>query len=393
MSSTLCAYVYDLDRLEQEARNMVKLLPKDTNLFYAIKANPDERILGALLPYVSGFEVASIGELKKVRKVSADVPVLFGGPSKKEYELRGALRAGVTYIHIESTLELQRLLLIANELQTSAQVLLRINLNYDDLPTTNVTMAGEPSPFGMEETEIERALKLVAHQNLVQIYGFHFHSISNNLREDLHVAMIDHYVDKVEEWQSTYGLDVKVLNCGGGFGVSYDENPSFDWEKFIAALKSSGVLDRVKGKQLFFEPGRRIVANCGYYVTEVNDLKQSQQEHFAILRGGTHHQRLPASWGHNHPFKIIPIEEWPYPFSRPTVTEERVNIVGELCSPKDRLHSQAEVTQLRVGDLVVFLQSGAYSWTISHHQFLGHDQPAFLYYRDKQFQSISRSDH
>ncbi|GJM67805.1 hypothetical protein HMSSN036_00210 [Paenibacillus macerans] len=46
-----------------------------------------------------------------------------------------------------------------------------------------------------------------------------------------------------------------------------------------------------------------------------------------------------------------------------------MTLVGELCTPKDRLHADAEVECLRVGDIVVFEKSGAYCWTISHHDF------------------------
>lgn len=115
MEDPVCAYIYDLAGIQEQVRQMLGSMPGNTQLFYAIKANPDPRIIEALLPLVKGFEVASIGELLKVRAVSREVPILFGGPGKKESELRLAIEHGVSYIHVESLLELRRIIVIAKE--------------------------------------------------------------------------------------------------------------------------------------------------------------------------------------------------------------------------------------------------------------------------------------
>ncbi|MBB6022951.1 diaminopimelate decarboxylase [Paenibacillus sp. JGP012] len=405
MDDPVCAYIYDLAGIRAQVRSMLEKMPMNTRLFYAIKANPDPRIIEALLPYVKGFEVASIGELLKVRAVSREVPILFGGPGKKESELRQALEQDVSYIHVESLLELRRIIAIAKErsvtrdehaqqsehgLDTSrrgevpeVRVLLRINLRSSALPQTKIVMGGSPSPFGMDEEDLEEAIELlrVEGEGMVRLCGFHFHSLSNNMDAGLHAEMIELYLQKVEQWQQRYHLQVEVVNAGGGFGVTYDGSPGFDWSLFMELLQQSEARKRLasRGGELFFESGRLLVADHGYYAAEVTDMKRSHGQWFAIVRGGTHHQRLPASWGHNHPFRIVYMDQWKHTFSRPEVKEERVHIAGELCTPKDRLHSDAEVHRLRVGDIVVFVKSGAYSWTISHHDFLGHPHPLFYY--------------
>ncbi|MBA2876661.1 hypothetical protein [Thermaerobacillus caldiproteolyticus] len=43
-----------------------------------------------------------------------------------------------------------------------------------------------------------------------------------------------------------------------------------------------------------FELGRYIVSHDGYYATEVLDIEKNHGRYFVILRGGTHHLRLPA---------------------------------------------------------------------------------------------------
>lgn len=377
----ICAYIYDLDGIQKHVSNMLKTMPKQTNLFYAIKANPDKRIIQALLPLVKGFEVASLGELIKVRDVSKSVPILFGGPGKKDYELEMAIRENVSYIHVESLLELKKLIILTRESDKHIQVLLRINLRTKTLPKTTISMGGRPSQFGIDEKLIEEAISTLKEEENTHVHlsGFHFHSLSNNMQAELHVDMINYYLLKVEQWKHIYGLDIKVINAGGGFGVSYDETPGFDWGIFTSLLAQSEVVQNLGETQLIFESGRFIVADYGYYVAEVVDIKMSVDRCFAVLRGGTHHNRLPASWGHNHPFSVVQLERWTYPFQRPEINNTKVTIVGELCTPKDQLYEDADVESIRVGDAIIFEKSGAYCWTISHHDFLGHPHPNFYY--------------
>lgn len=382
----ICAYIYDLAGMQEQVRGMLQTMPRNTKLFYAIKANPDPRIIEALLPLVKGFEVASIGELLKVRAVSQEVPILFGGPGKKESELKLAIEHNVSYIHVESLLELRRIIVIAKEREQQkpeVRVLLRINLRSNILPQTKIVMGGGPSPFGIDEESVDEAMELIRVEGAgsVRLCGFHFHSLSNNMDARLHAEMIELYLQKVEHWQQQYNLQVDVVNAGGGFGVTYDGSPGFDWSLFTTLLQQSEARNclATRGGELFFESGRLLVADHGYYATEVTDIKRSHGQMFVILRGGTHHHRLPASWGHNHPFHIVYTDRWKHEFTRPEVRRERAHIVGELCTPKDRMHSDAEIDHLRVGDVIVFEKSGAYAWTISHHDFLGHPHPAFHY--------------
>ncbi|MDG0809785.1 type III PLP-dependent enzyme domain-containing protein [Cohnella rhizosphaerae] len=231
----VCAYIYDLAGLRSHVSSMLDAMPGGARLYYAIKANPDRRMLETLLPLVAGFEVASAGELRLVREVSADVPVLFGGPGKKDAELREALRLGVKYVHVESLLELRKLLLFAEEAERGIDVLLRVNLRSDALPQTRITMGGRPTPFGLDESFVEEAIALLrdAGHRHVRFAGFHFHSLSNNLDAELHAAMVEYYVRRVAAWKAAYGLEIKAINAGGGFGVSYDSAAGFDWGAFL----------------------------------------------------------------------------------------------------------------------------------------------------------------
>src|SRR5437879_433946 len=86
----VCAYLYDLAHLRRRAERLRQALPPQCQLFYAIKANSDAPILQTLLHRTDGFEVASLGEIQRVRALASNAPIIFGGPGKTDAELEGA---------------------------------------------------------------------------------------------------------------------------------------------------------------------------------------------------------------------------------------------------------------------------------------------------------------
>lgn len=81
------------------------------------------------------------------------------------------------------------------------------------------------------------------------------------------------------------------------------------------------------------------------------------------------------TWKQSHPFTIIPVEKWPYSFVRPEIIEKEITVAGELCTPNDVLARNVHVSNLKVGDILLFSYAGAYVWAISHHNFLNHPHP------------------
>lgn len=376
----LCAYVYDLVALRRHAARLVSTLPDGCELFYAIKANSDLPILQTLAPLVDGFEVSSGGELAWVREHFAAVPVIFSGPGKLDRELREAIEQNVDCLHVESLNELRRLAGIASQTGQAAAVLLRINLAVGNLAETSLMMGGKPTPFGIPAPQLRECLEWLRAHREIRLRGFHFHLLSHQLDAQAHLQLLAAYLNQVRRWCGEYSLEIDHINVGGGIGINYRQpEQQFDWTIFstglAALLKNSGL----PGIGVRFELGRYITAACGYYVMQVIDIKQSYGKTFVVGRGGSHHFRTPYAQGHSHPFHVLPVDAWPYRFPRPEASNDTVNIVGQLCTPKDMLAFDAPVEAVRCNDVLVFPYAGAYAWHISHHDFLRHPHPAQWY--------------
>ncbi|MGW2745984.1 type III PLP-dependent enzyme [Streptomyces sp. NPDC001450] len=368
----LPAYVYDLRDLREHVAAVRAALPERAEFFYAAKANSDPRLLDVLRDHVDGFEVASGGELHHVHVTCPGAPIAFGGPGKTPGELEQALQAGVDRLHIESEQELH--LLTGMLGGRTMDVLLRVNLPIALGPVA-LAMGGLPSPFGLDPGHLDRCLALIADDPRIRLRGIHVH-LASGLDAAAHLDLAGQVLTWAKEWADQHGVELTEVNLGGGMGVDYaSPDRRFDWAAFGAGLRR--LLEGHPGLTLRIEPGRSVTVYCGWYVTEVLDIKHSHGRAFAVLRGGTHHLRTPATKQHNQPFTTIPVDTWDRPWKRPETADELVTLVGQLCTPKDVLARSVHVGRLRVGDRIAFALAGAYAWNISHHEFLMHPAPQF----------------
>lgn len=388
-----CAYLYHMPKLRQHVNHLTSTLPSLCHLFYAVKANSDPEILKALAPIVHGFEAASLGEIEKIRGVDERIPILFGGPGKTQEEIEGAIHYGVTLLNVESTHELRLLNHIAGQKGTSISILLRVNLR-NSVPNAKLKMAGVPTQFGIDEQDIPDAIALAKSLPNLRLYGFHFHAMSNNCDSKTHADFVDHCFGKAKSWEEEWNINISYLNVGGGIGINYLElNNQFNWDDFTNRLEKVLVKHRDTSWKVLFECGRYITSSCGYYAAEVLDIKQNHGQYFCVVRGGSHHLRLPAAWKQSHPFTIVPVEKWVYPFERPEINDSAITVAGELCTPNDILAREIPVPRVRVGDILLFSYSGAYAWSISHHDFLSHPHPEHLYLEPDDFISEQSTEH
>jgi diaminopimelate decarboxylase len=369
LPAPVCAYVYDTAALRDRAAAVRAALPPGTTLLYAVKANGHPAVVRTLGAACDGLEVASGGELQLAVAAGAR-RIVFGGPAKTDAELAAAVAAGAQ-VNVESGHELRRLDRAARAAGTIVEAAVRVNRAGAALPGSHA-MTGTPTPFGVDEQELPRVLALPL--TSVRITGFHLHAVSNNLDAAAHARFI---IDALA-WSVTtatqHGITLRLVNAGGGLGVDQRGDATIDLGALRAGLAGLSV---PAGVDLIVEPGRILAADAGWYAAEVIDLKHTHGRWFAVLRGGTHHFRLPAAWGYSHPFTVLDVDDWPYDWPRPQVDDVAVDAVGELCTPRDVLARDQPVRRLRIGDVLVFGRTGAYGWDISHHDFLRHPPPQF----------------
>ncbi|MCK1798172.1 alanine racemase [Streptomyces sp. XM4193] len=376
----LATYLYDGEVAAGRARELRAALPEWAQVYYAVKANSFPGVLAALAPHVDGFEVASRSELALAREALAPgatgsgsgpagtLAVVAAGPAKSVPVLTDLVRAEVESINAESLLELHRISAVAVEQGTTARVALRVNPQ--NIPVTgSLHMGGEPSQFGVPEPDVPEVLTEAARLPGLDLVGFHIHAASNNLDAVSQAAYLRWCVEWSAATAAAHGIELRQIDIGGGIGVNFEGEEPFDTTRFGELIARSAPPE---GARVIMEPGRFLVADCGWYAAEVTDVKSSYGHAYAMLRGGINHFQLPTSWDIVHNVAVLPIDAWPAGLPRPEAARTRVTVVGELCTPEDTLLREVHIDRVRAGDLVVFPYSGSYGWEFAMPHFLGH---------------------
>ncbi|MFC9430310.1 alanine racemase [Streptomyces sp. NPDC056987] len=367
----VASYVYDSEIAALRARELRAALPEWASVYYAVKANAYPGIVEALAPYVEGFEVASAAELELALYAGscADLPagtavqVVAAGPAKPVSLLTSLVRAGVEAINAESVLELHRISRIAVAEGVTARVALRVN------PAGTPLARGVVSQFGVAEPDVPEVLCEARALPGIDLVGFHIHAASGNLDAEAHA----HYLRWCVEWSAATaraaGIELRHVDVGGGIGVPAGGELPFDVVRFGELVRRT---EAPAGVKVILEPGRFLVADCGWYAAEVTDVKTSYGVTYAVLRGGIHHFQLPISRDAVHNVAVLPVERWDEECPRPVAENTRVTVVGELCTPEDTLLRDVLIDRVRAGDLIVFPYAGSYGWEFAPHAFLGH---------------------
>ncbi|SDD02695.1 hypothetical protein [Glycomyces harbinensis] len=358
LPSPSSAWIYDPAVLAGRLGRLREALGGHT-ILYAMKACANPAIVATAAALADGIECASGGELRAATAAAA-TRLAFSGPAKTPADLTAATRTTTPlWMHAESMRELDGLAAAGY----TGPVALRVNRGRA-LPGTH-QMTGAPTPFGIDEADVPAAVdRALAHG--LDLTGFHLHAVSNCLDAHAYTA----HVHDALAWSRTAAtrFDLRYVNVGGGLGA----DPRGDQIDLAALARGLKGIDTA-GAELVFEPGRYLAAPAGWYTAEVLDLKTVQGQAFALVRGGTHHFRLPAAWGYSHPFHLVP-----GPRHEPPWTNVDLRVCGELCTPRDILNTGQPTPHIAVGDRLVFANAGAYGWEISHDRFLHHPAPQTL---------------
>jgi diaminopimelate decarboxylase len=374
-------YVYDGDAIEQKMRDLRLLLPRQVEIIYSMKANPNASLVALFGELADGLDVSSGRELQVAlwSGVSPD-RIFFVGPSKSEQEIEEAVRSRIGCLIVESERELGHANRIAERLRLSVQVALRINPAFDAVGA-KLKMGGTARQFGIDEERIEQVVHASESLAAISLIGLHayvgtrildWNTAVTNTREILGLALRVHQLT---------GLQLKFVDIGGGFGVAYfpGEHP-FDLQRF--AQEARPVVEDfsrlMPDTRIVMELGRFLVAEAGVYVTQVRYTKNSRGQKFALVSGGMNHHQATTSIGSivkNHfPIKILNKVERP--------AEENVFVCGPLCTPGDVLGRMVHLPLVEEGDLIGILNSGAYGMTASPLEFISHSWPReILVYR------------
>lgn len=353
-------YFYDLDQFETHIKSIKATLHPDIKVWYATKANPLTEILRILNKNGFGADVASLGELKQARTAGYGPKNLIAtGPAKSKSYLAGLMQAEVQAIVIESINQLKDLNDIAGKLGRTQEVLLRVQLDWND-DLKSVLGGSSITPFGLG-TEDWKEVELKDFKNL-HVRGLHCFQWGNILDINQLEKVWSHTIEACQKLSFEMGFPLQVLDLGGGLGLSYKDERElnfFEVHNLLIKLKNKYELNKI-----WLELGRFSIGKFGSYFTRIVDIKTVRGKNIVVTEGGINHMARPALVGESFPCEALMNED----------SDLRAYAVhGPLCTALDTLGEFQLPVSLKVGDWLEFKRTGAYGFSESMPYFLCHN--------------------
>ena len=356
-------FVYQLDALKT---HLATLQQQDViKLWFAVKANPLSKVIQTLDSEGFDFDVASTGELTQVlaQGISPN-RILNTGPAKSKKQLNDFVKKGVGTFVVESLNQLNWLNeVIVEQGVEKPTVLLRVQLQWPD-GEKNPLGGNSLTPFGLSVAQWQSIQ--VSDYPQLNICGLHIFQWGNMLSNEKMYSLWGQMVTPLTQLATDIGMDLKILDLGGGLGIDYlGEGKTLAWQQIISDL--ADIKAQAGVEELWLELGRYAVAECGYYVVPVIDKKINYQQEQLVLAAGINHLIRPA------------ITDQPFPVTllrQSKGKEQHFDLHGPLCTSMDKLGHLPLPEDVQVGDELVFGYCGAYGFTESMPFFLCHQLAA-----------------
>nr|WP_294513714.1 diaminopimelate decarboxylase [uncultured Rhodopila sp.] len=327
----------------------------DMQVHYAVKANDCRAVLALFGAEGAGADVVSGGELLKARR--AGVPasrIVFSGVGKSERELRLALSEDIGQINVESAEELSMLSSLADAVGRRARVALRINPDVDAGTNDKITTGRAEDKFGIAYADAAALYAHAAAMPGIEPVGLATHIGSQILA----LAPYRHAFARVAELVVVLreqGLRVTTVDCGGGLGIPYRNEPAPSPTGLAACMKAAFLGLDVR---LAMEPGRWLVGPAGVLLASVVLIKQSPPERFIVLDAGMNELVRPAMYDAWH--GIVPVSA-----TDAIAAHSPASVVGPVCESGDTFARSRMLPPLAPKARVAILDAGAYGAVMS----------------------------
>ena len=327
-------------------------------IHYAVKANPDERIIATLDKLGSYFDVASDGEMLSLTNLNiAPDRMIYANPVKTANGLVTAKNQGIFKMTFDSESEIYKMAKVL----PGATVLLRIRVdNPDALVDLN-------KKFGAPAEDAIRLLTIARDQGLT-VGGLCFHVGSQSPNAKAYIVAME-LCHEIFQQAQAIGIDLALLDIGGGFPIP-TSNEDFDIEFMLTQIRES--LDRLfPNTEIWAEPGRIICGTAVNLITRVIGTQERNEQQWYFLDEGLYGS-----------FSGIIFDHWEYELISFKVGKQiTATFAGPSCDSLDVLFRDIPTVVLDVDDVLLVPNCGAYT-SASATVFNGFAKAPYIIWED-----------
>ena len=370
-------YVYHAEHITAQYLKLTTAFSKsDTKIFYACKALTNINILKHIKSIGCNADCSSINEVKLALLAGFQPQnVLYTSNGIHFSEIEEAQSLGV-HINIDSLSNLEK---FGKKFGHSYPVGIRLRPNIMAGGNIKISTGHDKSKFGIPTGQLNEILAIVSQYNLF-IQNLHIHTGSDIKDVDVFVKGIEVLFELIPHFK-----ELKSVDLGGGFKVPYRAGDG-ETDINLLAQKVKEAFDNHPNPngqplQVWFEPGKFLVSAAGYFITQVNVIKETSNTVFVGVNSGFNHLIRPMMYDAYHHIENI---------SNPGGAEKNYTVVGNICET-DTFATDRSIAETKEGDLLVFYNAGAYGFEMSSN-FNSRLKPAEVLVKDGKAMLIRRRD-
>ena len=332
---------------------------------YAVKAFSAHAALRIVLDEGLDLLASTGGEVEACLRAGAPpARIVMHGNAKTEAELELAVEAGLGLVIADGPDELRRLGAVARERGRVQPVLLRVVPEVEVETHEAIATGHDASKFGTSLAAAPEVLREAAGMPGLRVDGVQAHVGSQVLDGAPYLQALDTLLDLVAQVRAVAGLDLGVIDIGGGFGVRYVDESELALEDLAATLRlrlADGAGSRgLAMPALLVEPGRWLIANAGVTLYRVVARKTvaAGARRLLAVDGGMSDNVRPALYDAEHTVALAS--------AGATHDEATYTVVGRHCESGDTLAERVPLpARTGPGDLLAFAATGAYTYSLA----------------------------
>lgn len=345
-------YVYDTEKITEKIRVLQSAFDGlNLKIKYAGKALTNLSILKFVKSQGIGLDVVSIQEAQLGLMAGFEPGEIMFTPNCVSFEeIQQGVELGLM-INLDNLPMLER---FGKTYGDRVPCCIRINPHIAAGGNLKIQTGHADSKFGISVLQLPQAKEITdAYQ--MNVAGLHIHTGSDFKSAEVFLQAAQILFDTAR-----YYPNLRFIDFGSGFKVAYREGDSVtDMQELGAQLKKAfSEFCEAYGRELelWFEPGKFLVSECGYLLVNTNVVKATPARTFVGVDSGLNHLIRPMMYDAYHDIVNV---------SNPDANQTSVyTVVGYICET-DTLGWDRALAEVRPGDVLAIKNAGAYGFSMS----------------------------